>query len=69
MSTRQQYQEHVGPGQFFLTAKVTDNEHRWEAFAQWTQSTRPYPAIMKNPGRYPVQEPLVEPDEAEILSL
>jgi hypothetical protein len=68
MSTKQ-YQEHVGPGQYFLTSQVTDFERTEEAFALWTQTSRPYPAIMKNPGGYPVQERLVDPDEVEILSL
>jgi hypothetical protein len=68
MSTKQ-YQEHVGPGQYFLTSQVTDYTRTEEAFGQWTQTSRPYPAIMKNPGGYPVQERLVDPDEVEILGL
>jgi hypothetical protein len=68
MSTRQ-HQEHVGPGQYFVSTKVTDNERTEEAFGQWTQSSRGYPPIMKNPAEYPVQERLVDMDEVEILGL
>ena len=68
MSTRQ-YQEDVGPGQYFLTALVTDNERSREAFALWTNTSRVYPAIMKNPAEHLVQERLVDQDEVKSLGL
>ena len=67
-STRE-YQQHVCPGQYFLSAEVTDEGRTTEAFAQWTSSSRSYPPIMKNPNEYPVQERLVDPEEVKILGL
>lgn len=68
MSTLQ-YQEHVGPGQYFFTAQDTDYKIEEEAFALWTEPGRNYPAIMKNPAKHKVQDRLVQPDEVEDLGL
>jgi hypothetical protein len=63
-----EYQEQVGPGQYFVCLNPEETEHKYEALAILTTKSRPYPALMKNPGGYLFGR-AVDYDEVENLSL
>jgi hypothetical protein len=63
-----EYQEQVGPGQYFVCLNPDEYERKYEALGILTAKCRPYPALMKNPGGY-ILDRAVDYDEVENLSL
>jgi hypothetical protein len=63
-----EYQEQVGPGQYFVCLHPEESERKYESLAILFKKSRPYPALMKNPGGY-ILDRAVDYDEVKILGL
>jgi hypothetical protein len=67
--TTSEWQEQVGPGQYFTCSKPGENERAAESTGILWMKERVYPAIMKNPIGHLLGGRLVERDEVENLGL
>ena len=67
--TTAQWQEEVGPGQYFVCGAPTKQERSSESLAIMLEEGRVWPALMKNPAGYPLEGRMVHPDEVEMLGL
>ena len=67
--TTAEWQEQVGPGQYFVTGSPVEKESEDESTSILWERNRVYPALMKNVEQHDLEGVVVDPDLVEVLGL